>query len=241
MIGEILPAMVAFAEAFDDAPDAVLFPEEEALLVRAVEKRRREFATGRHCARRALGALGLPPAPLLPGEAGAPLWPPGIVGSITHCAGYRAAAVARARDVLTIGIDAEPNQLLTDDVLELVSLPAERARLRDLASAAPGISWDRLLFSAKESVYKAWFPLARRWLGFADADITINAANDGEANDGDATAVTGTFEARLLVAGPEIGGAPLTGFTGRWLACDGVVLTAITVPAANAGAVTSVP
>jgi 4'-phosphopantetheinyl transferase EntD len=253
MIGEILPAMVAFAEAFTDAPDAVLFPEEEALLVRAVEKRRREFATGRHCARSALGALGLPPAPILPGEAGAPWWPPGIVGSITHCAGYRAAAVARARDVLTVGIDAEPDQLLTDEVLALVSLPAERARLRDLATAAPGISWDRLLFSAKESVYKAWFPLARRWLGFADADITINAAdandsdangseaNDSEANDSEANAGTGTFEARLLVSAPEIGGTPLTGFTGRWLACDGVVLTAITVPAPNAGAVTSVP
>jgi 4'-phosphopantetheinyl transferase EntD len=128
-------------------------------------------------------------------------------------------------------------------VLALVSLPAERARLRDLATAAPGISWDRLLFSAKESVYKAWFPLARRWLGFADADITINAAdaNNSDANNSDANAVTGTFEARLLVSVPEIGGTPLTGFTGRWLACDGVVLTAITVPAANAGAVTSVP
>jgi 4'-phosphopantetheinyl transferase EntD len=228
VIGELLPAVVAFAEAFADAPDVVLFPEEEALLVRAVEKRRREFATARHCARTALGALGVPPAPILPGEAREPRWPPGIVGSITHCAGYRAAAVARARDVLTIGIDAEPDQLLTDKVLELISLPAERARLRDLATAAPGICWDRLLFSAKESVYKAWFPLARRWLGFLDADITINAA---DGNDRDANAAVGTFEARLLVSAPVIGGAPLTGFTGRWLARDGVVLTAITVPA----------
>jgi 4'-phosphopantetheinyl transferase EntD len=228
VIGEILPEAAKFAEAFADAPDVMLFPEETALLVRAVKKRRREFATGRHCARSALGALGMPPAPILPGEAGAPLWPPGIVGSITHCAGYRAAAVARAHEVLTIGIDAEPDQLLTEEVLKLISLPAERARLRDLATAAPGICWDRLLFSAKESVYKAWFPLARRWLGFADADITINAAN-GIDKDGNGT--VGTFEARLLVSAPVVGGAPLTGFTGRWLARDGVVLTAITVPA----------
>jgi 4'-phosphopantetheinyl transferase EntD len=228
VIGEILPVVVACAEAFADAPDVALFPEEGALLVRAVEKRRREFATGRYCARTALGALGVPPAPILRGEAGAPLWPPGIVGSITHCAGYRAAAVARACDVLTIGIDAEPDQSLTDAVLELVSLPAERARLRDLGTAAPGICWDRLLFSAKETVYKAWFPLARRWLGFADADITISGA-DGNAVNGNDT--VGTFEARLLVSAPVIGGVPLTGFTGRWLARDGVVLTAITVPA----------
>ena len=219
MIGEILPATVAFAEAFADPPDVVLFPEEEALLVRAVEKRRREFGTARHCARTALGALGVPPAPILPGEAGAPQWPAGIVGSITHCAGYRAAVVARAHDVLTIGIDAEPDQSLPGEVLALVSRPDERARLADLASAAPGVSWDRLLFSAKESVYKAWFPLARRWLGFADADITINPED-------------GTFDARLLVPGPVVGGTALAGLAGRWLARDGVILTAITVPGA---------
>ena len=100
MISEILPAGVECAEAFGDPPEAALFPAEEALLARAVQKRRREFATGRHCARSALGALGVGPAPILPGQAGAPQWPSGIVGSITHCAGYRAAAVARASEVL---------------------------------------------------------------------------------------------------------------------------------------------
>lgn len=217
MIDELLPQMVACAEAFEDPPDAVLFPEEAALLVRAVDKRRREFTTGRHCARSALAALGVAPVPILPGERGAPQWPAGTVGSITHCAGYRAAAVAHAREVLTIGLDAEPNQLLPDEVLTMVSLPGERARLRDLAAAEPGTCWDRLLFSAKESVYKAWFPLARRWLGFEDAEITINAAD-------------GTFEARLLVAAPATGGFPLAGLSGRWLVRDGLILTAITVP-----------
>ena len=223
MIGDILPAAVAFAEAFADAPDPVLFAEEEAQIAHAVKKRRREFATGRHCAHTALGALGVPPAPLLRGDSGAPLWPPGIVGSITHCAGYRAAAVARVGEVLTVGIDAEPDESLTDEVLALIALPAERARVRDLTIAAPGVSWDRLLFSAKESVYKAWFPLARRWLDLDDADITINAAEENSPD--------GTFEARLLVPAPVIGDAPLTGFAGRWLARDGVIITAITVPA----------
>ena len=174
----------------------MLFPEEEALLARAVDKRRREFATARDCARGALAALGVAPVPILRGERGAPQWPPGIVGSITHCAGYRAAAVARASDVLTIGLDAEPDEMLPDGVLGSVSLPGERERLRDLAAAAPGTCWDRLLFSAKESVYKAWFPLTGRWLGFEDADITIDAAD-------------GTFEARLLTAAPMVGAFPL--------------------------------
>jgi 4'-phosphopantetheinyl transferase EntD len=216
VISEILPAAVASAEAFGDPSDAALFPAEEAFIARAVQKRRREFATGRHCARTALGALGIAPAPILPGQGGAPQWPPGIVGSITHCAGYRAAAAARASGVVTVGLDAEPAQRLPREVLELVALPAERARLRELAIAAPGTCWDRLLFSAKESVYKAWYPLARRWLGFADADITINAAD-------------GTFEARLLVAAPESSGVPLAGFTGRWVIAEGMILTAITV------------
>ena len=216
MISEILPAAVASAEAFDDPSDAALFPAEEALIARAVQKRRREFATGRHCARTALGRLGIAPMPILPGQGGAPQWPPGIVGSITHCAGYRAAAVARAGQVITIGLDAEPAQLLPAEVLGLVALPDERDRLHDLSRAEPDGCWDRLLFSAKESVYKAWFPLTRRWLGFTDADITINAAD-------------GTFEARLLIPGPELSGVPLGGFTGRWVIAEGMILTAITV------------
>jgi 4'-phosphopantetheinyl transferase EntD len=216
VIETILPQGAACAEAFGDPPRLVLFPEEESLLARAVDKRRREFTTARACARTALAALGFPPAPILAGERGAPQWPPGVVGSITHCAGYRAAAAARACDLLTIGLDAEPDEVLPGGVLEAVSLPGERERLRDLAAAAPGTCWDRLLFSAKEATYKAWFPLARRWLGFEDADITVNAAD-------------GTFETRLLVPAPAVSDSPLAGFTGRWLARDGLILTAIAV------------
>jgi 4'-phosphopantetheinyl transferase EntD len=216
MIETILPAGVACAEAFSDLEDVVLFPVEEESVNRAVDKRRREFRTARGCARQAMAGLGLPPAAIPRGDRGAPQWPPGVVGSITHCAGYRGAAVAHTRDLLTIGLDAEPDDLLPEGVLDRVSLPDERARLRELAATAPGISWDRLLFCAKEATYKAWFPLAKSWLGFEDADITINAAG-------------GTFQVRLLVEGPVIAGSPLAGFTGRWLAGDGLILTAIAI------------
>ena len=118
--------------------------------------------------------------------------------------------------MVTIGLDAEPAEWLPGEVLGLVARPDERDRLGDLARDAPGVCWDRLLFSAKESVYKAWFPLARRWLGFHDADITINAAD-------------GTFAARLLIAPPASSGVPPAGFSGRWLSRDGLLLTAITV------------
>jgi 4'-phosphopantetheinyl transferase EntD len=59
-------------------------------------------------------------------------------------------------------------------MLELIALDAERVRLGQLAAVMPCVCWDRLLFSAKESVYKTWFPLARRWLGFESADILID-------------------------------------------------------------------
>ncbi|MQS37792.1 4'-phosphopantetheinyl transferase, partial [Streptomyces katsurahamanus] len=74
----MLPHDVASAWAFDDTADIPLFPEEEAALARAVERRRREFTTVRGCARRALAGLGLSAAPLVPGVRGAPVWPDGV-------------------------------------------------------------------------------------------------------------------------------------------------------------------
>lgn len=223
MIEKIMPAEVACVEAFDDPPDAVLYPEEEAVISRAVDKRRREFRTVRHCARRALGELGIPPSPVLPGERGMPLWPPGVVGSMTHCMGYRAAAVARSRELLTIGIDAEPHDVLPADVLRYITLDEERARLTELTGADREICWDRVLFCIKETVYKAWFPLTRKWLGFEDATVTIDLSTTDLA--------MGAFSARLLVAGPIIADEPLTGFHGRWLVGDGLVVASIAVAA----------
>jgi 4'-phosphopantetheinyl transferase EntD len=217
MLEEILPPQVAAVEAFGDVLDIVLFPEEEAALGRAADKRRREFTTARACARTALARLGVPAVPIVPGLRGSPQWPPGVVGSMTHCAGYRASAVALAADVRTLGVDAEPDHSLPTGVLDAIATADERDGLCALASAAPELSWDRLLFSAKESVYKAWFPLTRRWLGFEEAVITIDPAD-------------GTFTARLLVAGPVLDDLRLTAFKGRWLARRGLVLTAIAVP-----------
>src|SRR5258708_36276243 len=125
MINTILPATARSAEAFPDRADETPFPEEMAMVANAVDKRRREFATGRACAREALRELGIAPGPILAGERGMPRWPPGVVGSITHCAGYRAAAVAGSGDLMAIGIDAEPDAPLPDGVLDVVALPAE--------------------------------------------------------------------------------------------------------------------
>lgn len=217
MLDEILPDAVAVAMRRADMPGAALYAEEEAAVGKAVEKRRREFATGRACAREALTRLGVPPQAIGSGPRGEPRWPQGVVGSITHCEGLRACAVARASDLATIGVDAEPNAPLPDGILPAIALPEERRRLRDLACDAPEVCWDRLLFSAKESIYKAWFPLARRWLGFEDAVVDIDPRG-------------GAFSARLLVPGPILDDAELSGFEGRWLNRDGFLLAAIAVP-----------
>jgi 4'-phosphopantetheinyl transferase EntD len=219
VLGEILPPQAVAVEAFDDPPEAQLYPEEAALLRRAVASRRLEFGTGRWCARQALAKLGIAPAPILPGPRGAPAWPAGVAGSITHCAGYRAAALAHTRDIAAIGIDAEPHGPLPGGVREFVASPDELTTLAGLAAAAPGTFWEKLLFSAKESAYKAWFPLTERWLGFKDVRVGIAPAD-------------GTFTVRLLVEGPLVAGCRLTEFSGRWVVRDGLVITAITVPAA---------
>jgi 4'-phosphopantetheinyl transferase EntD len=220
MIGNILPPPVAVAEEFGDALDVALFPEEEAVVANAVDKRRREFTTARACARAALAKLGLPPVPIVPGLRGAPGWPPGVVGSITHCAGYCASAVARDHEVVAIGLDAEPHDKLPAGVLDAVSLADERVRLAALSVRQPAVHWDRILFSAKESVYKAWFPLTQRWLGFEEASVDIHP-------------VAGTFTAQLLVPGPVVNGAVVSGFAGRWLVSNGLITTAITITTAS--------
>lgn len=214
MIERILPAEVSSVDTVDDH-ELDLFPEEEAAIAKAVDKRRREFTSARYCARRALAAIGVAAVPLVPGERGAPSWPDGVVGSMTHCAGYRAAVVARRTDVVSVGIDAEPHAPLPDGVLRMVGLPAERTMLAELGTELPDLHADRLLFCAKESVYKTWFPLTGKWLGFEEARIAIDP--------------DGTFTARLLVTGPMVDGREVTTFHGRWLVADGIAVTAITL------------
>ncbi|MQY33527.1 4'-phosphopantetheinyl transferase Svp [Streptomyces sp. RB17] len=224
MIEELLPESVVAVEAHRDDPlwDAPCHPGEAALVERAVAKRRREFAAVRACARRAMEKLGVPAQPILSGERGAPRWPDGLIGSMTHCDGYCAAALARAGDLASLGIDAEPHGPLPEGVGDSVLLPAEAERLARLTGRRPDVHWDRILFSAKESVYKAWFPLTRTWLDFSEADIALDPSPGGRPH--------GTLRAELLVPGPRVGDRRLQVFDGRWVVRDGVVTTAVVVP-----------
>jgi 4'-phosphopantetheinyl transferase EntD len=218
LLSGVLPGgaqALAAAEMYTDPPELTPMPEEEPLIAKSVAKRRNEFITVRYCAREALGALGVQPVPILKGEKGEPCWPDGIVGSLTHCEGYRGAAVARLGEVRSVGIDAEPHDLLPNGVLDAISLPAERAELRAMPA---GLHWDRILFCAKEATYKAWFPVTRRWLGFEDAHITFDV---------DGTDTSGTFESQILIDPAAVSGPPLKTLSGRWSVRDRLALTAI--------------
>jgi 4'-phosphopantetheinyl transferase EntD len=203
------------AELYHDPPELSPMPEEEPLIARSVAKRRNEFVTVRHCARVAMGRLGLPEAPILKGEKGEPRWPEGLVGSLTHCEGYRGAVVGRSTAVRSVGIDAEPHGVLPDGVLDAISLPVER---HEIAALPAGLHWDRILFCAKEATYKAWFPLTERWLGFEDAHISFDV---------DAAGTTGRFVSRILIDPEARSGPPLTELAGRWSVAGGLALTAI--------------
>jgi 4'-phosphopantetheinyl transferase EntD len=218
LLADLLPPEVSCQEAFSDDLPVQLFPAEQSCIAGSVDKRRREFSTVRACARQALERIGVAPAAILPGLRGAPTWPAGVVGSMTHCKGYRAGAVALREQVRSIGVDAEPSGPLPEGVLEAVALEPELAMISRLNSSAPGVAWDRLLFSAKEAVYKTWFPLTETWLDFSEARIEFASGQQ-------------TFTAELLVPGPVLDGERLRGFRGRWLDRQGLVITAIAVPA----------
>lgn len=219
MIELLLPPTVVTADTFGDPTDVTLLPEEAPLVARAVESRRVEFTTTRHCAHLALTALGLPITPLLAGRHREPLWPAGVVGSLTHCTGYRGAAVARRTDVVSLGIDAEPVGALPDGVLAHVARPEEIDWLRRLPGPTP---WDRLLFSAKESVYKTCYPLGARRLSFKDVSVDVLPDSAG-------VPAAGALRARLHVSGSVVDGAPLRCLHGRFLVTDELLLTATVV------------
>jgi 4'-phosphopantetheinyl transferase EntD len=199
-VRSLLPPAVVLRESTGpvrSTSDVVSLPAELALAAPFAEVRRREFLATRHLARAALAELGHVGALVGIGPRRAPVWPPGVVGSITHCAGYRAVAVARADDLLAVGIDAEPAVPLEEGVADQVLLPAEAVRLRDPVEGT-------VVFSAKESVYKAWHPLTGGWLGFEDIEVVL-----GE----------GTFVATTADATTD----------GRFEIRDGLVRTAVAV------------
>ena len=216
MLEEILPQEVVSQECFGEPRPGGLFPAEEAAVANAVDRRRREYATVRRCARACLRSLGYDEQPILAGVDGAPSWPAGVRGSMTHCEGYAAAAVVAARHACTIGIDAEPDAPLPDGVVDLVATPLERDRLSAMPGGPAEPCWDRLLFSAKEVVFKAWSPVVGEWLDAEDTEILFDPTAD-------------TFTATVSSERRARADRLVTSFDGRWTRAGGILVTAVVV------------
>lgn len=203
--GDVVVEAAAPAAAALDA----LYPEERRHIETGswAPARQREFAAARGCARRALGRLGLESCALVPHADHSPRWPDGIAGSITHTRELCLVAVARRGRGASVGVDIESAIATPADIETLVCTPGER-RWLDRQAAAPRERNIRLLFSAKEALYKCQYPLTGTFLDFQEVDLAI----DIEA---------GSFAAR----NPE-----LALVRGRWIWLDDLVITAAMLP-----------
>jgi 4'-phosphopantetheinyl transferase EntD len=153
----ILPPGIWSSEMEDRGQVVPFHPAEEVTVANAGEKRRRDFALGRACARGALAQAGLfqaDGAVIARDADGKPVWPEGFVGSITHTHGYAAALAARAVDFAALGVDAERVGSVTPELMPRLFNAAERDWLGSLdAVRRPAMA--AVLFSAKEACFKA--------------------------------------------------------------------------------------
>jgi 4'-phosphopantetheinyl transferase EntD len=156
------------------ADEAELQPAERSYIAMAVRKRRAEFATARKCARRALTRLGVnPSASLVPYADRSPRWPNGVVGSISHTDGCCVVVVGRAGPALAIGVDVEPEEPLPHELYSMVCTSDELEWLNGHSDDMRGVL-ARVLFSAKEAVYKCQYPSTRRMMEFTEIGLELD-------------------------------------------------------------------
>lgn len=148
----------------------IAFREEIDCIRDASPERGAEFLTGRELARTLFRQFDLVDCPILPGARRAPIWPVNATASIAH-AGDTCVAVAALRSrFCTLGVDIEPAATIEESLWPTICTPTEIKHIRT-ASGDQG-TLVTLLFSAKESLYKAIFPLTGFELDFQHVSIT---------------------------------------------------------------------
>jgi len=162
----LLPQNVEGEESLDLTRAGPLYSEEEAAVEHAVERRRSEFRAGRDCARRALRHLGCENRALPARSDRTVMWPEGVVGSITHTDDYAAAVVARVRHWPGLGIDAESRYRAGRELWPLIASEDEIEWFGAAGDTRLAIDRATLLFSAKESFYKAQYCITAKWVDF---------------------------------------------------------------------------
>jgi len=185
---------------------------------RAVEKRRVEFSAGRALAREALADLGLPGVTIPRGPDRAPVWPGGVTGSISHTKDWCGVALARTRDVAALGIDGELAEPLKRELWRHICVEEELSFLDTCSGSLDAGVVAKLIFSAKESAYKAQYALSRKYLGFAAMRIEIVAGTEGSR---------GAFRAIFRQEAPPFAVGSI--LRGTFLFADGLVLTGVLI------------
>jgi 4'-phosphopantetheinyl transferase EntD len=177
LLAELLPANVSCAlERLPTADSPQLpqfqFPEEAAEVASAILKRQREYASGRNLAHELLLAKGAPPSPLLSGAKGAPRWPVGFTGSISHCDGLCVAAICSTDSHTAIGIDVELAKPLQEKLWSRVLVPSEADRFEVLGERGALLAMAH--FSAKEALYKLIASEFGRLVGFREVELRFS-------------------------------------------------------------------
>jgi len=205
--------------------DSILESADEALSSRMlfppdIEKfhpqRKEEFILGRICANKAYMKLTGEELLNLPvGPSREPLWPGNLVGSISHNRFWVGAAVAQKNSLLGLGIDFEVMGRTRQELARYIT------NEQDLTSVE-GCTEEELLtfiFSAKESLYKALFPLVNKFFGFDAAAVT------------DVNIHEKTFEIQLLTHLSDVFKPhQRCKFTGRYERDNTSCLTVIEIP-----------
>lgn len=164
---------VDLAEADPASFEGSLHPDEAAQVEKAVDKRKREFVTGRSLARELLAARGVLAAPLLNDADRAPMWPSPVVGSISHTHGYCGVVVADRAVYAGLGLDVEQGEPLKPELVRSITREEEREALARLPEAR-ALLHAKAIFSAKEAAYKAQYALSRTFLGFSAMRVDLD-------------------------------------------------------------------
>ena len=164
----VLPGVLMGHRLISEGDEHALLREEREAFASSVARVRRASGAARIVARELLESLGHPQQAIPKSASGVPVWPGEVVGSLAHDAAVAVAAVALRHDYSGLGIDVEPNEPLDRDLVAIVATAAERRRICDDPHRA------RLLFVVKEAVYKAVYPLDRRFLDHHDVDVCLS-------------------------------------------------------------------
>ncbi len=167
---QLLPAEAGWHFS-EQAAEAMPLESEELLsAVQMSPRRLSSFRHGRHCARLAMRGIGEPFRAIPMGKNREPIWPQDLVGSITHSGSSAAAVVAKKHLLAGLGIDLETRGTLRDEIRDLICLPEELTMLKASKHSAVDA---RVIFSAKESIYKCLWPQLGRYIDFKDVQINL--------------------------------------------------------------------